>query len=70
MSPFIRRVKTASGATAVQIMEKDGQRNKLVEHVGSAHSAQQLEALMEVARRKLAGPDQQMFDFGNDFSVS
>ncbi len=65
MAAFIRRVKTASGATAVQIMEKHGQRNKLVEHVGSAHTPEQLELLMEAARRKLAGPDQDMLNFGD-----
>ncbi len=39
---FIRKVRTASGATAVQIAEKDGRRNKIIEHVGSAHTDAEL----------------------------
>jgi hypothetical protein len=35
---WIRRVRTASGATAVQIAEYDGGRRKIVVHVGSAHT--------------------------------
>lgn len=62
---FIRKVKTASGATAVQIAEKDGRRNKIIEHVGSAHADSELAALLETARsRLLAG--QQMLDLGLD----
>lgn len=65
MSPFLRRVKTSSGATAVQIMEKDGQRNRVVKHLGSAHTPAQLKLLMEAGRRELA-PGQDMLDFGED----
>ncbi|MEV2226940.1 IS1634 family transposase [Nocardia vinacea] len=62
---FIRKVRTASGATAVQIAEKDGRRNKIIEHVGSAHTDAELAALIETARaRLLAG--QQMLDLGID----
>lgn len=53
MGLFLRRVKTASGATAVQIMVKQGRRNKLVEHVGSAHNEQELAALEAEARRRM-----------------
>ena len=34
---FVRKVRTASGAVAVQVMRKAGHRDVLVEHVGSAH---------------------------------
>ena len=37
VSPFVRKVKTASGATAVQIVEKRSGVRRIVEHVGSAH---------------------------------
>lgn len=47
------RVKTAFGATAVQIMEKQGRRNVLVGHVGSAHSEAELAMLMQAAQDKL-----------------
>lgn len=53
MRQFLRRVKTPSGATAVQIMVKEGRRNKLVEHVGSAHNEQELAALEAEARRRM-----------------
>ncbi|QCO98728.1 hypothetical protein FCN77_14715 [Arthrobacter sp. 24S4-2] len=35
---FIRRVRTASGATEVQIAEYVRGRQRIVEHVGSAHT--------------------------------
>ena len=35
---FVRKVRTASGAVAVQVMRKAGRRDVLVEHVGSAHT--------------------------------
>ncbi|WP_413543297.1 hypothetical protein [Citricoccus nitrophenolicus] len=36
---YIRRVKTASGATAVQLVEKRRGVRQIVEHLGSAHDA-------------------------------
>jgi hypothetical protein len=43
---FIRRIRTASGATAVQIAEyvRGGQR--IVEHIGSAHTEAELGVLL------------------------
>lgn len=35
---FVRKVRTASGATAVQIAERRGGRDKVLEHLGSAHT--------------------------------
>ncbi len=52
---FVRRVKTASGATAVQIVSKDRGVRRIVEHVGSAHDAEQLAVLLEVAKTKIQG---------------
>ena len=57
MSPFLRKVKTASGATAVQIAVKEGRRDKVIEHLGSAHTEAELAALMEIGRHRIA-PDQ------------
>ena len=37
MSPYLRQVKTASGATAVQVVAKDHGVRRIVEHLGSAH---------------------------------
>ncbi|MFW9033584.1 hypothetical protein ACOJAH_03400 [Corynebacterium striatum] len=46
MSPSIRRVPTASGATAVQIIWRYRNRKPEIEHVGSAHTDHDLAALM------------------------
>ena len=48
VSPFLRRVRTASGATAVQIAVKEGRRDKVAEHLGSAHD--EAETLREANR--------------------
>jgi hypothetical protein len=61
---WIRRVRTASGATAVQIAEYDGGRRKIVAHVGSAHTEAELGILLERAREMLADPAQGSFDLG------
>jgi hypothetical protein len=50
---FVRKVKTASGATAVQIAERAGGRDRVLEHLGSAHTGAELAALVETARRRL-----------------
>ena len=50
---FVRRVKTASGATAVQIAERVGGRDRVIEHLGSAHTVAELAALLETARARL-----------------
>src|SRR5665647_1327729 len=69
MSGFIRKVKTASGATAVQIVEKRGGVRRIVEHVGSAHDEAGLSVLVQVARERLhAG--QQVLDLGLDPAVT
>jgi hypothetical protein len=57
-------VRTASGATAVQIAEYDGGRRKIVAHVGSARTGAELGILLERAREMLADPAQGAFDLG------
>jgi Transposase DDE domain len=49
---FVRRVKTASGATAVQIVHKRGRRVLSMEHVGSAHTDDELALLLRVAEER------------------
>ena len=61
---WIRRVRTASGATAVQIAESAGGRRRIVAHVGSAHTEAELGILLERAREMLADPAQGTFDLG------
>ncbi len=59
---FIRKVRTGSGAVAVQVMRKAGRRDELVAHVGSAHSDAELGILLEKARQLVDG-DQEALDF-------
>ena len=54
MSPFLRKVKTASGATAVQIVEKKHGVRTILEHLGSAHDEAGLAAFLQVGQEKLA----------------
>jgi hypothetical protein len=61
---WIRRVRTASGATAVQIAESVGGRRRIVRHVGSARDEAELGLLMEQARRLLADDAQRELDLG------
>jgi hypothetical protein len=61
---FIRRVRTASGATAVQIAEYVGGRQRIVKHVGSAHTDAELGVLMARARALLEPSGQEALDLG------
>jgi len=40
----------------VQIAVKEGRRDKVIEHLGSAHTEAELAALMEIGRHRIA-PD-------------
>ena len=61
---WIRRVRTASGATAVQIAEYVRGRREIVAHVGSAHTDAELGLLMGQARALLADEGQDELDLG------
>lgn len=58
---FIRKVKTSSGATAVQIASKSYGRVVAITHLGSAHSKEELEILLSLARKRLQGNQQPLF---------
>ena len=47
-------VKTASGATAVQVVWSSRRGSRNIEHIGSAHDETELEALKAAARERLA----------------
>jgi hypothetical protein len=51
--PYMRTVKTGSGATAVQIVHSSRRGSRDTEHIGSAHDDAALE-LLEAARQRLA----------------
>ena len=61
---FIRRVRTASGATGVQIAEYVRGRQRIVEHVGSAHTEAELGVLLARARELLENPAQGVLELG------
>lgn len=61
---WVRRVHTASGATAVQIAESVAGRRRIVRHVGSARDEAELGLLIEEAHRLLADDAQAMIDLG------
>lgn len=59
----MRRVRTGSGATAVQIVEyAGGRRQRIVAHVGSARTEAELGVLMARARELLHDPGQLALD--------
>jgi hypothetical protein len=62
---YVRTVKTASGATAVQIVHANRGGAREIEHIGSAHSPGEVEVLKTVAQQRLhANQDTLDFDDG------
>lgn len=61
---YIRTVKTASNATAVQIVHSNRRGSRDIEHIGSAHTPAEVEVLKAVARQRLHA-NQETFDFGD-----
>ena len=51
---YVRTVKTASGATAVQIVWSSRRGSRSIEHLGSAHDEAELAALKAAAAERLA----------------
>ena len=51
---YVRTVKTASGARAVQVVWSSRRGSRNIEHIGSAHDDAELEALKAAARQRLA----------------
>ena len=63
VSPYVRTVKTASGATAVQVVWSNRLGSKRMDHIGSAHTPEDVEILKAVAQQRMAeGQDE--LDFG------
>lgn len=58
---FIRKVKTASGATAVQIAYKEYGRIVRIDHIGSAHTQDELKTLIDLAEERLHGSQLRLF---------
>lgn len=67
MVAYVRTVKTASGATAVQIVWSSRKGSRQIEHLGSAHDEAQLEALKAAATQRLAAGQQSLdLDLGQN----
>jgi hypothetical protein len=52
---YVRTVKTSSGATVVQIVYSTRHGSRKIEHLGSGHTKQEVEALKIAAAQRLAG---------------
>jgi hypothetical protein len=63
--PYVRTVKTASGATAVQIVHSSHRGSRDIEHIGSAHDEAELELLKAAARQRLVAGQGEL-DLGLD----
>lgn len=63
MSPYLRTVKTTSGATVVQIVHSSRRGSRDIEHIGSTHDDAGVELLKTAARQRLAG-GQGVLDLG------
>jgi len=50
---YVRTVRTASGATAVQIVYSMRRGSRRIEHLGSGHDEAEVEALKAAARQRL-----------------
>ena len=55
---YIRKVKTASGATAIQILTKYHGQIIKIDHIGSAHTNREVKALEKLAHDKLKPKNQ------------
>lgn len=58
---FIRKVKTGSGATAVQIVRKSYGQIVSIKHLGSAHTDKELSILLSLAKDRLHAGQQALF---------
>jgi len=58
---YIRKVKTSSGATAVQVVCKIHGKIVHLNHIGSAHNEDELHVLLGLAKQRLIGFQQSLF---------
>ncbi|WP_163699755.1 IS1634 family transposase [Mycolicibacterium sarraceniae] len=57
---YVRKVRTASGAVAVQVARRDHGRVVIVAHVGSAHTDAELGVLLDEARQIVIGEQESL----------
>jgi hypothetical protein len=66
---YVRTVRTASGARAVQIVWSSRRGARRIEHIGSAHDDAELAALKAAAEQRITEGQQQL-DLGLDFDAA
>jgi Transposase DDE domain len=66
---YVRTVRTASGATAVQIVYSSRRGSRDIEHIGSAHDEGELEVLKAAARQRMMAGQRQL-DLGLEDAAS
>ncbi|PJE62483.1 IS1634 family transposase [Candidatus Roizmanbacteria bacterium CG10_big_fil_rev_8_21_14_0_10_39_6] len=59
---FIRKVKTKSGAIAVQVARRNAGRDMVLKHLGSAHSKRELDRFIQLAQQHIRAGQQSLFD--------
>jgi len=64
VSRFVRKVRTASGAVAVQVVTRRGRQVEQVEHVGSARTYAELALLVAAASERMS-PGQDVLELGD-----
>ena len=58
---FIRKVKTSSGSTAVQIARRENKRDRVISHIGSANTEDELNILLQLAHKQMLGGQLSLF---------
>lgn len=58
--PYVRTVRTTSGATAVQVVWSSRRGSREIEHLGSAHDEAELEALKAAAQQRIAAGQREL----------
>ena len=69
VSPYVRTVKTASGARAVQIVYSSHKGSRDIEHIGSARTDADVALLRAAARQRLVA-GQGVLDLGLELSAA
>ncbi len=62
MKPFIRKEKSKSDATTIQIEYREGRKRQKIVHIGSAHNELELR-LLEIQANEIINTNQLSFDF-------
>lgn len=66
---YVRTVPTASGATAVQIVWSTRRGSRKIEHLGSAHTPEEVEALQAAAKQRIEDGQAQL-DLGLEVAAA